>query len=569
MIVLELCGELLGRGSGSAVHQHDQGAAPHALVVRVLHGVEHERGPRLRPQRFGIRRGQESGGEESTAQPEARRVFAFPERRRITGCLGLFLALVDQLDEVSQKLSVLPVCLACRSLQLPLERGEVLRPQSPPDEVIRHRFQADGGHHSRCRTGPLRTPAISRDIDDQSPGAGMLHGLDGCLELRGHQALGAQLYCLVTGAVTVLRAIDVQGVDRRLTKARKAARHEQRDLDDADDPAFARQDSGRENVVSREFDRRIAGYQRGQWRSLHARCVAQSLAAEPTGDRLAAGGGRRRPTDSHVPVTEAACQSFKGDSGVPLTVCPDDAIARGYEGGTDVVIAPEYLPLQARVLRRKCGSRFLKIVQVWLGIEACGRSLTDLRTRRAYLASGAAWRREEYAEEGHAEWGPIHRPSPTLEIPEFALHERERRDRRRLGAQDPRTEAHGNEARLHGRLLLVVSESALGPDEHGDRRDRSRYVLDACRPGGREQQARAACTLPEELSERNWRQHLRQAVAAALLAGGDGDGAPVLELARCLRCAETHDAALGEERHDAGSPELGRLLHDEIHALAA
>src|SRR5207302_1698566 len=146
-------------------------------------------------------------------------------------------------------------------------------------------------------------------------------------------------------------------------------------------------------------------------RSLHARCVAQSLAAEPTGDRLAAGGGRRRPTDSHVPVTEAACQSFKGDSGVPLTVCPDDAIARGYEGGTDVVIAPEYLPLQARVLRRKCGSRFLKIVQVWLGIEACGRSLTDLRTRRAYLASGAAWRREDYAEEGHAEWGPIHRPS--------------------------------------------------------------------------------------------------------------------------------------------------------------
>ena len=52
---------------------------------------------------------------------------------------------------------------------------------------------------------------------------------------------------------------------------------------------------------------------------------------------------------------------------------------------------------------------------------------------------------------------------PTLEIPEFALHERERRDRRRLGAQDPRTEAHGNEARLHGRLLLGVSESALGP----------------------------------------------------------------------------------------------------------
>src|SRR5205814_1660025 len=105
------------------------------------HGVEHERGPRLRPQRFGIRRGQESGGEESIAQPDARGVFAFPEWRRITGCLGLFLTLVEQLDEVSQQLPVLPVCLASRSLQLPLERGEMLRPQRPPDEVIRHRLQ--------------------------------------------------------------------------------------------------------------------------------------------------------------------------------------------------------------------------------------------------------------------------------------------------------------------------------------------------------------------------------------------------------------------------------------------
>ena len=114
MIVLEICGEWRGCGSGSAVHQHDQSAARHAHVVRVLHGVEHERGPPLRPQRFGIRRGQESGGEESIAQPDARGVFAFPEWRRITGCLGLFLTLVEQLDEVSQQLPVLPVCLASR-----------------------------------------------------------------------------------------------------------------------------------------------------------------------------------------------------------------------------------------------------------------------------------------------------------------------------------------------------------------------------------------------------------------------------------------------------------------------
>ena len=57
--------------------------------------------------------------------------------------------------------------------------------------------------------------------------------------------------------------------------------------------------------------------------------------------------------------------------------------------------------------------------------------------------------------------------------------------------------------------------------------------------------------------------------AAALLAGADGDAAPVLQfllqlfwLQRCLR-------ALGVEQRDARGAELGRLLNRPVHVIGA
>jgi hypothetical protein len=64
-------------------------------------------------------------------------------------------------------------------------------------------------------------------------------------------------------------------------------------------------------------------------------------------------------------------------------------------------------------------------------------------------------------------------------------------------------------------------------------------------------------------------EHLGDAVAPALLAGGDGDVPPVLVFALALLRIKLHDRALREHRDDARDAELRRLLHDEVHAFAA
>jgi hypothetical protein len=71
-----------------------------------------------------------------------------------------------------------------------------------------------------------------------------------------------------------------------------------------------------------------------------------------------------------------------------------------------------------------------------------------------------------------------------------------------------------------------------------------------------------------------FRQRLRRvdggdAVAPALLAGRDGDLAPVAEFFVRALAAEAHFGALGDERPDRGHAEFHRLLHDPVHAFAA
>src|SRR5438105_3569351 len=88
MIVLKLGGEILGRGTRSSVHDHHQRAAPHTLVVGVLHGTEDKRCPRLGAQGFRIGRGQEAGRKESIAEERARGMLALPERGGIARRFG-------------------------------------------------------------------------------------------------------------------------------------------------------------------------------------------------------------------------------------------------------------------------------------------------------------------------------------------------------------------------------------------------------------------------------------------------------------------------------------------------
>ena len=87
--------------------------------------------------------------------------------------------------------------------------------------------------------------------------------------------------------------------------------------------------------------------------------------------------------------------------------------------------------------------------------------------------------------------------------------------------------------------------------------------------GSRTSRARAGRRFAEIADELPRRLDRRQAIAAALLAGGDGNRAPVLRLGGGLSGVETHDAAPAHHRDDARHAELRRLLHDHIHPVGA
>ena len=62
--------------------------------------------------------------------------------------------------------------------------------------------------------------------------------------------------------------------------------------------------------------------------------------------------------------------------------------------------------------------------------------------------------------------------------------------------------------------------------------------------------------------------HLRDAVAPALLAGGDRDALPVRALLRGALARDAPDRARRDHRLQRGDAQFGRLLHREIHLLA-
>src|SRR6202035_2393831 len=129
----------------------------------------------------------------------------------------------------------------------------------------------------------------------------------------------------------------------------------------------------------------------------------------------------------------------------------------------------------------------------------------------------------------------VHRHRARAEVSEQRLNARERRERRGLRPQNAWTEPADRKPMLLRQRDFSSTESALGSNEQGQRRDAGcgRQALQRARERMRarwvEQQARAgagrldASGIEAGALERLHGAQLRNAVAAALLASGDGD----------------------------------------------
>ena len=73
----------------------------------------------------------------------------------------------------------------------------------------------------------------------------------------------------------------------------------------------------------------------------------------------------------------------------------------------------------------------------------------------------------------------------------------------------------------------------------------------------------------EQLVQADRLRDLRHPIASTLLARGNCDRAPVLDLPERLLLIELDDTALREDGRDSPYTELGRLLDDPVHSLAA
>src|SRR3982074_2535350 len=124
-------------------------------------------------------------------------------------------------------------------------------------------------------------------------------------------------------------------------------------------------------------------------------------------------------------------------------------------------------------------------------------------------------------------------------VPEFLLQQGQSAHRGCFRAQHARAQSNGRKACFDGRFLLDIGESALRSDQHRGVHGSIRDVCNAQPRAGREQQSSPArLAVFEQLVQADRLRDLRPPIASTLLARGNCDRAPVLDLPERLLLIE-------------------------------
>jgi hypothetical protein len=138
-------------------------------------------------------------------------------------------------------------------------------------------------------------------------------------------------------------------------------------------------------------------------------------------------------------------------------------------------------------------------------------------------------------------------------------------------AQDTRPQPQAVETGRRQRTDIAFAQSTLRP-HHQQAAGRGESQL-AGRAAGLRQQGQAQRAVigkgVQPRRQRQCRNDLGQARATALFAGAGHHRAPVRQPLFRAGGIQLHLRAFGQQRHDARHAQLGRLLHDQVHLLAA
>src|SRR5882757_7102076 len=155
-------------------------------------------------------------------------------------------------------------------------------------------------------------------------------------------------------------------------------------------------------------------------------------------------------------------------------------------------------------------------------------------------------------------------------IPEFLLQQCQSTHRSRFCSQNPWPQPDRRKSPPQSRLLLSLRESTLRSNQHRGASSGRRNIANPQLRARRQQQCGVArCALLEQIIQADGICDLGHMVAPTLLASRNSNPTPVLHLLGGLLLIQLHHTPLREHRRNPRHTELGRLLHDPVHPLAA
>jgi len=301
LVILEHGRELLGRGPGLLVGEHDQRSIPDAVVVRILRRAEDVHAPVLPGERArrgaAYEPGRIAGGSKAAAAPVGAICQCFAPCRLRVRCpsqqIGAILPF-GFLGEVSE--GVAEVAPLFRPM-LPANEAQALGPERPG------RDNSDGGF------GPFGAAAVIGDIHQKDRCARRLQGAHPLFQRSRHAPICPGQHLVLAFVVARLVLANRKFMDRCVAQRGIALRHENADAKDPDPGSGDVDDAGVERVGRGRRQRGIAG------QGLRRACVVLTrvIADRPaqvgrrSGRRARAGGRggfRLGPIDFHVTVTE-------------------------------------------------------------------------------------------------------------------------------------------------------------------------------------------------------------------------------------------------------------------------